>query len=162
MKFSGFSNNLDYSGNDFRYDLFWIKNKGLFQFRMGPVLHYYISSLDNHSENSWPTVSPNILLLLRFREGHDLMAGYQEQNQLPGPADLAGGLLVSNYRTLSAGGMNLNDYSLNRIFSLQYMFFDLFSGTVISFSGNYSMSLRPSTSSLTGKNNYNIINSITG
>jgi hypothetical protein len=157
-----FTNDLTYKNNDLRFEIYCIKNQGKFQFKVGSALHYYKSILNDNLISSRVAVMPNILLLLKFREGHDLMAGYQMRNLLPGSTDLAESSIINNFRTLSGGGLDLDSYSVNQTISLQYVFFDVFSGTVISSSLRYSNNLWPVTTSVSTKTNYNVIKSASG
>lgn len=156
-----YPNDLTYLIQDYHSALYLLKNKGLFQFKAGPSMHYYLSRTNQSGDlNTW-SITPDVQLTFKFSDSHNLNFSYNIRMALPAPEELLKNLYVKNYRTLAAGKLSADKYANYHSLNGQYMLLDIFSNTLFSASAFYTKKVNPVSSKSINNAQYSLQESAT-
>ena len=114
------------------------KNKGFFQYLLQTDLRNYSLNFENLKTNNW-FLLPKIQLKLEFTSTQDLLVFYSKNIGFASASRLNNNIFIENYRSIYAGSTAVFDRDLfEENLGLRYLYFSLYSGTVILLSSSFS------------------------
>jgi hypothetical protein len=149
-------NDVNVDRNFFSTGITLSKKKGFFQYSFENKLNLFVHAA-NRSERLF--YLPKLELKLELKSTNNLRFNYQRLLQYPNANQLFENTVIQNYYTLNQSSkLFRNKPVLGDSFSLNYLFLDLFSGTIIFADVNYTQNKKSISTNSTYKQDYTIIN----
>lgn len=150
------SNNVSLQRNGISVENTISKRKGFWQYSIENKLTYFVSDFENKKKLYY---LPKIQLKLELKSTSNITLNYQRQLQFPNANQVYNKSIIHNYYTLNQNNnLNLFKPILSDNFGINYLFIDLFSGTIIYVNVNYNQSKDAITTNSIYQQNYSITN----
>lgn len=150
-----FQNNNSVNRGNFHIENSILKRKGFWQYSLENELVYFDNSLKNEERLYY---LPKVQLKLEFKSTSNLTFNYQRQLEFPNANQVFQNAIIQNYYTLRDDNFLTNKPILSNNFGLNYLYIDLFSGTIIYANLIYKHSKNVITSNSSFYQNFSTIN----
>ncbi|MDR0371415.1 MAG: carboxypeptidase-like regulatory domain-containing protein [Prevotellaceae bacterium] len=123
---------------DYNAGISFVKNKGLFRFKIGAFAHAYQFENNKFASESKVKLNPTAEVSLHFSQKHVLNVAYSASDS-PIPADaFLSGIVFDSYQDYMQNSLTKHLYSSKYNANLTYRIYDLFSNTMVVFTSIYS------------------------
>jgi len=131
-------NNLSMNMYDYNAGINFVKNVGVFRFKLGVFAHLYKFYNDLFDSSNNFALNPLAEISLHFSQKNVLSLSFSQSDTPNSPEAFICGTVFNSYQTYSHNSLTQYLYNTKYTTKLTYHFFDMFSNTTVVLTGLYS------------------------